>query len=118
MKKRALYVLAGLLAGAVNGFFGTGGGMVLVPIFLRGAGMDEKKALANSVAVIAPLCALSLIIYITKQSFDLSEAWPYLAGGILGGGASGILFKKVNSEILRRVFGAALICGGIRALVS
>ena len=47
---------AGGAAGLVNGFFGGGGGMVLVPLLMGRCGLDRRRAFANSVAIILPLC--------------------------------------------------------------
>ena len=49
-------VLAGAAAGLTNGFFGGGGGSVLVPMLTRVCGLDQRRAFATSVAVILPLC--------------------------------------------------------------
>jgi len=48
--------VAGGLAGIANGFFGGGGGMVLVPLLTARCGLDQRRAFATSVAVILPLC--------------------------------------------------------------
>ena len=48
--------VAGALAGLANGFFGGGGGMILVPLLTRRCGLDQRRAFATSVAVILPLC--------------------------------------------------------------
>ena len=56
MKKTGGYWLCGALAGAANGFFGGGGGSVLVPLLTGRCGMDQRRAFATSVAVILPLC--------------------------------------------------------------
>lgn len=58
--------VAGGAAGLVNGFFGGGGGMVLVPLLLSRCKLDRRRAFANSVAIILPLCALSAGIYFAK----------------------------------------------------
>ena len=75
------YALAGAAAGVVNGFFGGGGGQVLVAMLAGKCGLDQRKAFATSVAVIAPLCALSAAIYWFRGQLDLLLALPYLAGG-------------------------------------
>ena len=49
-------MLAGAAAGLTNGFFGGGGGSVLVPMLTRVCGLDQRRAVATSVAVILPLC--------------------------------------------------------------
>ena len=52
MKATGKYLVTGLLAGAANGLFGSGGGLFLVPLFIGWLHMEEKRAFATSVAVI------------------------------------------------------------------
>ena len=54
------YAVASILAGAANGCFGGGGGMVLLPLLTRWCGLDQRRAFATSIAIILPLCALLL----------------------------------------------------------
>ena len=92
--------MAGGAAGIVNGFFGGGGGMVLVPLLMSRCALDRRHAFASSVAIIFPLCALSAIIYYTRGHLDLMGALPYLVGAarmmgwliaLLAGTITGIL---------------------------
>lgn len=108
--------LAGLAAGVVNGFFGGGGGMVLVPLLVSKCGLDQRRAFATSVAVILPLCALSSLIYFLRGGLDLSAALPYLLGGLIGGFVGGKLFKGLNMDLLRRVFALLILYGGVKSL--
>ena len=108
--------LAGGLAGLVNGFFGGGGGMILVPMLHLWCGLDEKEACATSVAVVAPMCALSAILY-----FAGGSAWPpqtlwYCAGGLAGGFFGGLLLGKLPTVWLMRGFSGLMIVAGIRLL--
>jgi len=107
--------LAGLAAGAVNGFFGGGGGMVLLPLLER-CGVERRSAFASCVAVMLPLCALSAGIYWLRGGLSPAAAWPYLAGGLVGGFLGGRLFRRVPTPWLRRLFAALLIYGGVRYL--
>lgn len=108
--------LAGLLAGMVNGFFGGGGGMILVPRLTGSCGLDQRKAFATSVVVILPLCALSSAIYYVRGGLEWRAALPYLCGGLLGGLAGGRLFQKLNMDVLRRVFALFILYGGAKSL--
>ena len=56
--------LAGGAAGIANGFFGGGGGMILVPLLVSRCGLTRRKAFATSVAVILPLCVLGFCLLI------------------------------------------------------
>ena len=108
--------VAGGLAGIANGFFGGGGGMILVPLLTRWCGLDQRRAFATSIAIILPLCALSSAIYFLRGGLDLTAALPYLAGGLAGGFLGGRLFQKLNMDWLRRAFALLILYGGFKSL--
>ncbi|MCD7946819.1 MAG: sulfite exporter TauE/SafE family protein [Oscillospiraceae bacterium] len=114
--KKLWYVLSGLVAGVCNGFFGGGGGTLLVPLLTRRCQLEQRKAFATSVAVILPLCALSALIYFLRGELDVLAALPYLIGGLVGGFIGGKLFRKVNMVWLRRAFALLILYGGVKAL--
>lgn len=116
-KLRGRYLLAGGLAGLVNGFLGGGGGSVLVPLLTRVCGLDQRRAFATSVAVILPLCALSAVIYFLRGGLELGAALPYLIGGTVGGFLGGKWFKGVKLGWLKRGFGLLLLYGGVRCFL-
>ena len=95
----------------VNGFFGGGGGQVLVPLLAGKCGLDQRKAFATSVAVIAPLCALSAGIYWFRGQLDPAAA------GLLGGWVGGKAFKKMSMVWLRRGFALLILYGGVKAFL-
>lgn len=108
--------LSGAAAGVANGFFGGGGGMILVPLLTRWCGLEQRKAFATSVAIILPLCALSSAVYFFRGGLDFRLALPYLIGGLIGGFAGGRLFRRLNMDWLRRVFALLILYGGVKAL--
>ncbi|MBQ7565495.1 MAG: sulfite exporter TauE/SafE family protein [Oscillospiraceae bacterium] len=112
------YCLSGLLTGLVNGFFGAGGGMLLVPLLTSFCRVEDKKAFATSVAVILPICLTSLAVYLLRGSGEFAGALPYLAGGLLGGAAGGLLFGKVKPALLHRLLGTLIVWGGLRLVLS
>lgn len=110
--------LSGALAGAVNGLFGTGGGILLVPLLLRAHKLPVQKAFATSLAIILPLSAVTLFVYLRQTPPDLRAALPYLLGGAAGGFLAGKWLKRLPVVWLRRLFGALLIVAGVRAVLS
>ncbi len=118
MSPKIKSAVAGALAGALNGFFGAGGGMVLVPLLIRWVKLDERRTFATSVFIILPLCAVSAAVYLLKSKIDLMLTLPYLAGGLVGGFIGGRCFKSIPTALLRRLFGLLLIYGGIRSLLQ
>lgn len=117
MKDSYKYAVSGAAAGAANGLFGAGGGMILVPLLTRWAGLEDKKAFATSISIIAPLCLVSIVVYCMQGSMDFMQALPYLIGGFLGGLIGGKLFKKVPAKFLHRALGLIIIYGGIRSIL-
>ncbi len=117
MKKSIKYLICGGCAGAANGFFGSGGGLFLVPLLSKWCGMETRKAFAVSLSVIVPLSALSASVYWLRGAMSLSAAAPYLVGGLIGGMLAGRLFPYVPVSLLRRTFGLLLIWGGIRSVL-
>lgn len=116
MKKSFRLGLCGSIAGAVNGLFGAGGGMVLVPLLTGYAHLPDDQVFSNSVAIILPVCCVSAAISLAGGSFDILQALPYLIGSILGGVLAGVWGRKIPSGWLHKVFGILIIWGGIRYL--
>ena len=110
--------VAGGLAGVAHGFFGGGGGTVLVALLTGRCGLDQRRAFATSVAIILPLCVLSSVIYFFRGGLDLSAALPYLLGGLAGGWIGGRVFRKLNMDWLRRAFALLILYGGVRSLLA
>ena len=116
MEKTRKYRIAGAAAGTVNGLFGGGGGIPLLLLLTRWAGLEEKKAYATCVAVILPLCAASAALYYWRCALPLRSALPYLLGGFAGGLVGGKLFRRVPGAWLRRLFALFLFYGAWRYL--
>ena len=117
MQAKTKYALSGTAAGLVNGLFGGGGGTVLAPLLSGWCGMEQKAVFAGCVGVIFPLCILSAALYAFSGGFSLSAAWPYLAGGLLGGLIGGRLLRQIPGQWLRRIFACFLLYGGVRYLL-
>jgi uncharacterized membrane protein YfcA len=114
MKKKLLSITAGALTGAVNGLFGAGGGLILVPLLIRTIKLDTAQALPTSVAIILPMCAVSAVSYVTREGMGFMTLLPYLAGGLVGGVVAGLTFGKFPTIWLRRALGAFIVYAGVR----
>ena len=108
--------LAGFGAGIANGLFGSGGGMILVPVFASMHKDEEKKAFATSVFCVLFLSIYSIILYSRTQSIGISELLPYLLGGAAGGAVGGILFKRLSVTVVRRIFALFILWAALRAI--
>ena len=116
MKQKLSYILAGGIAGAVNGLLGAGGGMLLVPLLSLLNITDEDNIFPTSVSIIFPICLVSLSISPGLTHLPWSEAWLYLLASIPGGLLAGAMAKKIPVKWLHRALGLVIIYGGVRYL--
>ena len=113
--QKLFLMLAGGAAGGINGLFGAGGGMVLVPILGQRAGLTEKERFPASIAIIAPICIVSLLLS-SPWEITFRQVLPYLLGSALGGIAAGAWGKRIPTLWLHRGLGILILWGGIRYL--
>ena len=106
-------ILAGACAGAVNGLLGAGGGMLLVPMLTAFTALEEEEIFPSSVAIIAPICVVSLLF---TREVAWGDSLPYLLGSALGGSLAGLWGKKIPTRWLHRGLGVLILWGGIRYL--
>lgn len=115
-KENIISMSFGVLIGIVNGLLGAGGGMIAVPV-LKKIGMDQRNAHANAVAVILPITAISVFLYVQSGNVKLSDAYPYIPGGLVGALAGSFILSKISPSFLKRIFGGFMIWAGVRLLV-
>lgn len=115
LKRVYLYVM-GVFIGAANGMFGSGGGIVAVPM-LEHDKTKVKEAHATSIAITLPLSLISGMVYFIKGSIDIVYALKFIPFGILGVFIGTKLLIKLSSIVLKRIFGAVMIFFGIRLLM-
>ena len=120
LSKKTRLVLLGALAlaaGVVNGFLGTGGGIVLMFALSLIPAADDTAArdrFATVIAVILPLSLVSVLTY--GENVNFSAASPYIIPGILGGVLGGLLLDKLSVNIVKKLFAAMVIWAGISFL--
>lgn len=113
MKKKALMFCGGC-AGIVNGLFGAGGGMVLLPLLRRTQAVQEQELFPSSLSILLPICLVSLVL--TPGPMPWKDSLPYLLGSGLGGVIAGFLAPKIPTVWLHRVLGVMILWGGVRYL--
>ena len=110
------YILAGAAAGAVTGFFGAGGGMVLVPLLGLLTDLEEDAIFPSSLSVILPVCLVSLGVTAAAGVIPWHQALPYLVGSALGGVAAGLWGQRIPVKWLHKLLGILILWGGVRYL--
>lgn len=118
MKKYKLagIAAAGAGAGIINGLFGAGGGMVLIPLLHFLTGLEDRDIFSVSIAIILPICLVSLGATAMDQPLPLLEALPYLFGSGTGGWLAAKYGHRIPVTWLHRGLGILILWGGIRYL--
>lgn len=102
--------------GIANGLFGSGGGIVAVPM-LEYDKTEVKKAHATSIAITLPLSIISSFVYFSKGSIDIVYALKFIPFGIAGVFIGSKLMMKLSGITLKRIFGVVMIAFGIRLIM-
>lgn len=109
-------MLAGFGAGAVNGLFGAGGGMVLVPLLGLLTDISDEDIFPTSISIILPICLVSLGVTAFSAPIPWRQSLPYLLGSAAGGVMAGTFGRKIPAIWLHRILGIMILWGGIRYL--
>ena len=109
--------ILGLICGALNGLFGSGGGTAAVPL-LESSGLEPKKSHATSVALIFIFSLATTVVYMINGSLDISTALMYVPYGVLGAITGAFLLKKVPNSLLRRIFGVIVLASAVRLMLK
>ena len=99
----------GLTVGVLTGFLGVGGGFLILPALVLFAGVEMKKAIGTSLAIIAFNSFAGLAGQLRYIRFDWGLTLAFLVaalGGMFGGLA---LANRLSSHALRRSLGWAII---------
>ena len=112
------FIGLGIVAGAVSGLVGIGGGIIIVPVLVLFFGFSQQMAQGTTLALmVPPLGAFAAWTYYRHGYVDVKTAGliclGFLAGSILGAD----LAIRLPGEILTRVFGAILVTVGLRMLL-
>jgi hypothetical protein len=118
MKKKYFWLkiaVLGVFAGLVNGFLGSGGGMIIVSglVFI---GMEQKNAHASSLLVIAPISLVSFFVYYSNGYINWEDSVPLLIGSVAGGVAGAFFLNKINKKVLEWIFTGIIIFSGVRMI--
>jgi uncharacterized membrane protein YfcA len=100
----------GALTGAFSGFFGIGGGFLIVPSLVAASGMPLINAIGSSLVAVFAFGITTAINYAVSGLVDWPLALAFIAGGVLGGvfGAFGARRLSTKRGTLTTIF-AALI---------
>ena len=107
------YILIGLLGGVASGFFGIGGGIVIVPALIYWAGFTQHRATGTSLAVLLPPIGIAAVVeYYRNGNVDFRAAMIIAVAMIVGGGLGAFAANRVDGPWLRLIFGVFVVLLG------
>lgn len=102
------FATIGLLAGVLSGFFGIGGGTIVVPALVLAAGFGQRLAAGTSLTAILPPAVAGILGYLPSGSVDWVAGGLLAVGAILGAQLGSYLLSRVPAAFLRWFFVAFL----------
>jgi uncharacterized protein len=104
-------VAYGFGTGAFSGFFGIGGGFLIVPGLMLASGMPIQNAAASSLVAVAAFGATAAVNYAASGFVNWNLAVVFIIGGLIGGafGSRAAHWLGSRRGALNQIF-AALVC--------
>jgi uncharacterized membrane protein YfcA len=119
VENTGVFVLIGLAAGIVSGFFGVGGGAIIVPALVYFAGFDQHRATGTSLAVLLlPVGLGAVFAYYRNGNVDVRAAAVMALSLFAAAWASGFLANRVSGAALKLSFGVFMTLMGLYIVVS
>lgn len=103
----------GLVAGSASGFFGIGGGFLVVPGLIFSAGLTMIAAVGTSLLSVFAFGATTAVQYALAGKVDFVVALLFIVGGLFGGALGAAAGRKMGGARLNRVFSAVLVAVAI-----
>jgi len=110
-------ILVGIFIGTMSGFFGIGGGMILVPILLV-LGFDIKDAIGISIIQMVFSSVFGSYLNYKKGSLLVGEGIFVGFGGFVGGYIGGYVTHYVSDSVLQFLFFGILLFALFRLFFS
>lgn len=111
------FVVIGAVAGVLNGLFGVGGGVVMVPAMVIAVAFQQRRAHATSLAAIGPIAMVGAVAFIGAQSVDVAAALVLVIASVAGVQLGTRLMGRLPERRLSQLFGLFLIGTAVILLV-
>jgi uncharacterized membrane protein YfcA len=102
-------VLVGIGVGFLTGFFGVGGGFLIVPALVLVLGLPMHLAVGTSLVAISLNALWGFIGNLQLGTLDWTLTLLFAAGGVIGVLSGGKLAGRLPERTLRRAFAAVVV---------
>ncbi len=109
----------GLATGTLSGFFGIGGGFLIVPALMLATGMSIMNAVSSSLVAVTAFGLTTAASYAYSGLVSWQLAGLFIVGGVAGGviGTGSARFLAARRGALNVVFAAIIVAVAIYMLV-
>ncbi|MCV0366786.1 MAG: sulfite exporter TauE/SafE family protein [Nitrosopumilus sp.] len=105
--KRNLLV-SGFSVGVLAGYFGIGGGFLIIPALIYSGGLSIFQSVATSLMSVSSFGLVTASRYLLETSVDIMMVVYFVIGGVVGGFMGLQLAKKIPQQSLMKLFAAIL----------
>jgi len=113
------YILIGVAAGILSGFFGLGGGLVIVPALIYLCGFNQLTAQGTSLAVmLPPVGVLAFMEYYKKGNVNIQAAILICITVFLGAVVGAKIAQIAPPNVLRKGFAVFMALAAIKLFIS
>ncbi len=106
----------GLLVGFASGFFGIGGGFLIVPGLIYAGALNIIQAVGTSLVSVGVFGLVTAVRYSLNGDVNLIISALYIVGGIFGGWIGTYYSSKVSKRLLTKIFAIIIILVAIYML--
>jgi uncharacterized membrane protein YfcA/dolichol kinase len=121
IKEIAVSLFFGLTIGFGTGFFGTGGGMMMLIVFTAMLGYERKTAVGTSTFIMTFTALIASVSHILIEPTIIVECWDFLLIAIVVATLFSLISakfaNKVNGKIVGYVTGAILLVLGLSMII-
>ena len=107
----------GVVGGLLSGAFGIGGGIIMVPLLVWLARLDQRSAAATSLVAIVPTAVTGSITYLAAGEIDLLAGLFIAVGAVAGALIGTRLLRRIPVVWLRWMFIALILLVAARMLI-
>lgn len=113
------YILLGLVAGIFGGFFGIGGGAIMIPALVYIMGFSQHMSQGTTLAaMIPPIGLLAAMRYWQNGDVKIQVALFICLGFFFGGWIGADFAQRIPDILLKRLFGVFLFILSLRMMLA
>lgn len=102
-------ILTGITVGFASGYFGIGGGFLIVPGLLFGGGLNILQAVGTSLMSVGTFGVVTAARYAISGDLNIVISGLFIVGGVLGGWVGARYASRVPKRRLTQIFAIIVI---------